>query len=58
MTITARIVMNKGRIRLLASDGKFVQCPREWRETIRCGAAIEIEAKLRSDGECYVYYPN
>ena len=57
MTITARIVFNKGRVRLLATDGRFVQCSREWRETIRCGQTIEIEAKLRADGSCYVHQP-
>ena len=38
-------------------DGKNVQCPRDWRETLRCGVVLELPARLRADGECWVYYP-
>ena len=56
--IAVRVVSERGRLRLRnPADQKNVQCPREWRETLRVGVALEIDARLRADGECWVYYP-
>lgn len=57
-TITVRVKQQQGRLRLqCVADGKFVQCPREWRETLPVGVPIILNAKMRADGECYVYSP-
>lgn len=56
--IQTRVVQERGRLRVRnIADGKNVQCPRDWRETLRCGVVLELPARLRADGECWVYYP-
>jgi hypothetical protein len=56
--ITVRVVQEGGRLRLrCVSDNRFVQCPRAWRDTLPVGVPITLDAKLRADGECYVYAP-
>lgn len=55
--ITARLVSDKGRARLRADDGRFVQCSRDWRETLSPGAALSIRAHVRADGKCWVFLP-
>lgn len=53
-----RLVQSKGRSRVRAvADGKNVQCPNDWRETLVPGRVVEVSARLRADGECWVYYP-
>lgn len=56
--ITVRVVEDRCRLRVRAvDDGKHVQCPTHWRETLPVGVPVQIDAQLRADGACWVYYP-
>lgn len=57
-TIRVRVRPGRGHLRLQnVQDGKFVQCPRSWRQQLPAGKALHIQARLRSDGECWVAAP-
>jgi hypothetical protein len=56
--ITVRVIQQRGRLRLRATDGKYVQCPRAWREALPVGRALQVEATLRADGACWVTTPD
>ena len=56
--VTVRVIQQRGRLRLRATDGKFVQCPQEWRETLAVGRSLQVEASLRADGRCWVATPD
>lgn len=56
--ITVRVVQQRGRLRLRAIDGKFVQCPQAWRELLPVGQSLQIDASLRADGACWVSTPD
>ena len=53
-----RAVVEKNRIRVRVEGAghkaRYVQCSREWRESLERGAEFTIRAKMRADGECYV----
>lgn len=56
--IAARLVERGGRLRLVCiEDGRFVQCPTAWRESLTVGVVHNIDARKRADGSCWVYYP-
>jgi hypothetical protein len=59
--ITVRAVVEKGQTRVRVEGAnpraRYVQCPRQWRESLVRGAEFAIAAKLRADGECYVMQP-
>ena len=56
--ITARLTERAGRLRLVCiEDGRFVQCPTAWRESLAVGVVHTLAARERSDGACWVYYP-
>ena len=58
-TIVVKVRQERGRLRLQnVADQRYVQCPREWRESLPVGKPIELLAKLRADGECWVHTPN
>ena len=53
--IIVKIRSIKGRLRMQSvADQKFIQGPREWRETHPVMVPLLLEASLRSDGKCWV----
>jgi len=50
-----RVVERKGRVRLqCTTDGLYLSVSRAWRDTLRPGEVVKIEARMRADMSCWL----